>query len=195
MGEAGEAGAAGAAPAFGPLTDPIQLGLWLQAQLGRVNPFVIYLLFFLAMRLVSRYYSRKRSAAIPKGRVKEVGSLEEWDQTLAASRASGRLLVVDFFATWCGPCLRVGPAFALYSEHFTGVDFVKVDVDKRRDIAKRCDVCALPTFAFYVGGVKKEGFEGADPKRIKATILKLAGEGAKEEQSKGDGQGDAKKDK
>ena len=196
MGEAGEAGAAGAAPAFGPLTDPIQLGLWLQAQLGRVNPFVIYLLFFLAMRLVSRYYSRKRMAAIPRGRVKEVGSLEEWDQALADSRGSGRLLVVDFFATWCGPCLRVGPAFALYSEHFTGVDFVKVDVDKRRDIAKRCDVCALPTFAFYVGGEKKESFEGADPKSIKAAILKLAGDGAREEQSKGgEGQGEVKKDK
>lgn len=163
------------------LTDPLQLGQWVQEQLGRVNPFVIYLLFFLGMRLVSRYYARKRAAAIPKGRVKEIGSLEEWEQALAASKASGRLLVADFFATWCGPCLRVAPAFALQSEHFAGADFVKVDVDKCRDIAQKCSVCALPTFHFYVGGEKKEGFEGADPKRIKAVIMKLGGKGIRGE--------------
>ena len=56
-----------------------------------------------------------------------------------------------------------------------------MDVDKCRDIAQKCSVCALPTFNFYVGGEKKEGFEGADPKRIKAVMMKLGGKGIRGE--------------
>ena len=72
-----------------------------------------------------------------------------------------------------------------------------MDDATRRPAEFACSVCALPTFHFYVGGEKKEGFEGADPKRIKSAIVKLGGEGVRGEAKAGEDvrPGEPKKDK
>ena len=57
-----------------------------------------------------------------------------------------KLVIVDFFATWCGPCKQIAPAFeALAAEH-SDVVFIKVDVDELEDIAEQFNVSAMPTF-------------------------------------------------
>ncbi len=74
-------------------------------------------------------------------------------------------VIVDFFATWCGPCKMVGPIFEKVSNEISDVKFVKVDVDKFNDIARKYGVMSIPTFILFENGkeVKKEvGFMSED---------------------------------
>ncbi|KAL2822703.1 thioredoxin-like protein [Aspergillus cavernicola] len=79
-------------------------------------------------------------------------------------------VVVDFFATWCGPCKAIAPVVGKLSETYTDVRFIQVDVDKAKSIAQEHQVRAMPTFVLYkdgklldkriVGGNMKELEEG-----------------------------------
>ena len=63
--------------------------------------------------------------------------------------AKHELVAVDFTASWCGPCKRIGPVFAELSQSFPQIHFVKVDVDENEETAARFGVKAMPTFGFF----------------------------------------------
>merc|ERR1712224_577803 len=68
-----------------------------------------------------------------RGGVKQLKTKAEFDAELAA--AGGKLVVVDFTATWCGPCQMIAPLFNELSEKNPDVVFVKVDVDENQETA------------------------------------------------------------
>lgn len=59
--------------------------------------------------------------------------------------------VVDFYATWCGPCKMFGPIFEEASED-NNINFVKLDVDKNDDIARKYGVMTIPTVILFDNG-------------------------------------------
>lgn len=59
--------------------------------------------------------------------------------------------VVDFFATWCGPCKMFGPVFEKVSSQNT-INFVKLDVDQNSDIARKFGVMSIPTIIKFKDG-------------------------------------------
>ncbi len=62
-------------------------------------------------------------------------------------------VVIDFFATWCGPCKMLSPVLASVEERYDGeVRFVKVDIDEHPDVANRYEVMSVPTLLFFYGG-------------------------------------------
>ena len=61
-------------------------------------------------------------------------------------------MVVDFFATWCGPCKAVAPVVGKLSETYTNVKFLQVDVDKVGSVAQELQVRAMPTFVLFKDG-------------------------------------------
>lgn len=74
-------------------------------------------------------------------------------------------VVVDFFATWCGPCKSVSPIIDRLAQQYAGkVLFVKVDVDKFKDIAAKFGIKGMPTFHFYKNGSKVDSFSGGRAK-------------------------------
>uniref|UniRef100_A0A3Q2VPU2 Thioredoxin n=1 Tax=Haplochromis burtoni TaxID=8153 RepID=A0A3Q2VPU2_HAPBU len=84
--------------------------------------------------------------------------------------AGNKLVVVDFTATWCGPCQRIAPVYekmAAAPEN-ANVIFLKVDVDAAHDVSSSCGIRSMPTFQFYKNGQKLHEFSGAD----QATLLK-----------------------
>jgi thioredoxin 1 len=102
--------------------------------------------------------------------VKEVQSVEEFDQILAGTE---KLVVVDFYAVWCGPCRFIAPVLERLQEEYAGtVEFIKVDVDKLPDLAQRCGVAAMPTFIFYKGGKKIDDLTGANESILREKVRK-----------------------
>jgi thioredoxin 1 len=62
------------------------------------------------------------------------------------------LVVLDFFATWCGPCKMLTPQLEKLSEKYKKVVFIKIDVDDFNDIAESHQISAMPTILFYKSG-------------------------------------------
>ena len=62
------------------------------------------------------------------------------------------LVLVDMFATWCGPCKMMAPVVDNLSEDYTDVKFCKLDVDQAPAIAARYGVESIPTFLFFRNG-------------------------------------------
>ena len=76
-----------------------------------------------------------------------------------------KLLVVDFFATWCGPCKKLSPTLDEVSEEFGDrVNIVKVDVDESEDLAMTYGIRSVPTVLFFKNGQQVDKFVGALPK-------------------------------
>lgn len=98
--------------------------------------------------------------------VKEVSDPSEFASEI---RGPG-LVVVDFFATWCGPCQQIGPFVEQLSKRYPNVKFIKVDVDKSQ-IGSERGVRAMPTFHFYVKGSLVDEMKGANPKGLEDKII------------------------
>mmetsp|Transcript_29131 Transcript_29131/g.45272 ORF Transcript_29131/g.45272 Transcript_29131/m.45272 type:complete len:106 (+) Transcript_29131:112-429(+) len=102
--------------------------------------------------------------------VKYVESLDEFNALVAAS--TEKLLVVDFTASWCGPCQMIAPTFEKMAKEHTDVTFIKVDVDEAEEIAAQAGVRAMPTFMFYKDGKKVADFAGANVSLLKDHVIK-----------------------
>lgn len=76
------------------------------------------------------------------------------------------LVVVDFTATWCGPCKSITPYFHQLNEEYKNVLFLKVDVDDNEETTQECDISSMPTFQFYKEQNKVGQFSGADKDKL-----------------------------
>lgn len=101
-----------------------------------------------------------------------IKSLKEFDELIEASES--KLVVVDFTASWCGPCRMISPVMDQLEQEYTNVKFVKVDVDDADEIASKAGIRAMPTFHFYKGGEKIEEFKGANVGKLKQFVAKYA---------------------
>ncbi len=81
-------------------------------------------------------------------------------------------VLVYFFATWCGPCKRVGPTVDELAEELAGTaEVYKVDIDQSPDLASRYNVMSVPTFiAFENGQIKKQVLGGQPKAQLKALL-------------------------
>lgn len=75
------------------------------------------------------------------------------------------VVVVDFFATWCGPCKMLGPVFeGVSNEMGNKAKFFKLDVDESGDIANKYGISAVPTMIIFRDGAPVENMAGFMPK-------------------------------
>ena len=81
------------------------------------------------------------------------------------------VVVVDFFATWCGPCKMLAPVFEELSGEMEEVNFFKVDVDQALDIARKYAITTVPTMIIFKDGEVVDKMIGFLPKEhIKSKI-------------------------
>ena len=74
-------------------------------------------------------------------------------------------ILVDFWATWCGPCRMIAPVLdEIAEEQADAVRIVKVDVDNSPELSNRCEIRNIPTLLFFKGGELKDQVVGLTTK-------------------------------
>ncbi|CAE6204619.1 unnamed protein product [Arabidopsis arenosa] len=106
-------------------------------------------------------------------RVLKFSSSARWQLHFNEIKESNKLLVVDFSASWCGPCRMIEPAIHAMADKFNDVDFVKLDVDELPDVAKEFNVTAMPTFVLVKRGKEIERIIGAKKDELEKKVSKL----------------------
>ena len=74
-------------------------------------------------------------------------------------------VLVDFFATWCGPCQMLGPVIEEFADTHDEIKVVKVDTDENQELCEQYDIMAVPTVILFEKGevkVRHEGFAAPD---------------------------------
>ncbi|XP_068751689.1 peptide-N(4)-(N-acetyl-beta-glucosaminyl)asparagine amidase-like [Montipora capricornis] len=89
--------------------------------------------------------------------------------------AGNRLVVVDFSASWCGPCRMMAPIFAQLSVKYSAAIFLTVDTDQCKMTAKINGIRMMPTFFFYKNRKKVDEMLGADPTGLEDKINQWIG--------------------
>jgi len=106
--------------------------------------------------------------------VKVVADDSGFQAELAA--AATKLVVVDFTASWCGPCKRIAPFFDELSTKYPRAVFLKVDVDQCQETAAGQGVSAMPTFMFFRNKTRLDKLQGADTKALEEKVKQHYGE-------------------
>ncbi|CAI9109621.1 OLC1v1009472C1 [Oldenlandia corymbosa var. corymbosa] len=99
-------------------------------------------------------------------------STNRWQLHFNNSKQLNKLMVVDFAATWCGPCKFMEPAVNEMAAKFTDVDFIKIDVDELSDVAQEFKVQAMPTFLLLKQGKEVDRVVGAKKDELEKKIQK-----------------------
>lgn len=85
---------------------------------------------------------------------------------------ASELVMVDFWAVWCGPCQMVAPIIDELATEYSGkVRVMKLNTDENPDIAGRYQVMSIPTILFFKNGQVVEKLIGARPKRAFKEII------------------------
>lgn len=92
-----------------------------------------------------------------------------WDDEVI--KAQG-LVMIDFWAAWCGPCRIISPTVEELSKEYSGkIKVLKLNTDENSDIASRYQVMGIPTLMFFKDGTKLDQIVGVVPKQfLKAKI-------------------------
>ncbi|CAH9067876.1 unnamed protein product [Cuscuta europaea] len=95
----------------------------------------------------------------------------EWKQHFNATKELNKLMVVDFTASWCGPCKFMEPFIISMASKYTDVKFIKIDVDKVKEVATEYKVTAMPTFVLIKQGKEVDRLLGANKVELEKKIL------------------------
>ena len=94
-----------------------------------------------------------------------LSSKSDYDSAVAAS--AQKPLIIDFTASWCPPCQRIGPIFErMAGENADSVTMRKVDVDANGEAAQAAGIQCMPTFKLYKNGEEVDKLEGASEQGI-----------------------------
>ena len=91
----------------------------------------------------------------------------EFDSCLKSSKKTGAAVLVDFSATWCGPCQSIAPVFAKLATTYPKAVYAKVDADENQESCDAAGVTSFPFFHVYSLGEKVAEVDGADKKALK----------------------------
>ncbi|XP_022739294.1 thioredoxin H2 [Durio zibethinus] len=99
-------------------------------------------------------------------------SSPRWQLHFNSVKETPNLMVIDFSASWCGPCKFMEPALNDMAAKFTEVEFVKIDVDELPDVAQEFGVQAMPTFVLLKKGKEVDRVVGAQKNELEKKVAK-----------------------
>ncbi|WRX20616.1 Thioredoxin domain - like 10 [Theobroma cacao] len=126
--------------------------------------------------------SSSNSSSSEPSRVLTFHSSSRWQLHFNSVKETPKLIVIDFSASWCGPCKFIEPAVHDMAAKFTEVDFVKIDVDELPDngkdminfldVAQEFGVQAMPTFVLVKKGKEVDRVVGAQKNDLEKKVEK-----------------------
>ncbi|KAL0738312.1 hypothetical protein Bca4012_014522 [Brassica carinata] len=116
--------------------------------------------------------NREKNMAAEEGQVIACHTVEAWNEQLQKGNDSKTLVVVDFTASWCGPCRFIAPFFADLAKKLPNVIFLKVDIDELKSVASDWAIESMPTFMFMKEGKIVDKVVGARKDELQSTIAK-----------------------
>ncbi|XP_060214504.1 thioredoxin H7-like isoform X2 [Lycium barbarum] len=119
-----------------------------------------------------RAHNMPTTPQIKGSQVMAFHSSTKWKLHFDALKDTNKLVVIDFTATWCGPCKYMEPVINDFAAKYTDVEFVKIDVDELADVAQEYEVQAMPTFVLIKKGKVVDKIVGADKDGLQKKIQK-----------------------
>ncbi|KAM0432896.1 hypothetical protein ACHAPT_004601 [Fusarium lateritium] len=119
------------------------------------------------------FASRPFHSSAARLAVRDIKTAAEFKELISTT---DKAVLVDCFATWCGPCKAISPILNKLSEEpdHERVEFVKFDVDELPELTASLGVRAMPTFFFFKDGKKVDELVGADPQRLRILVSKYS---------------------
>ena len=89
---------------------------------------------------------------------------DNFDSEISGSSAA----VLDFYATWCGPCKTIAPIVEDLAQEYSGqgLKVGKVDIDQAADLAVKFNITGVPTLVFFKDGEEVDKLVGAYPRQV-----------------------------
>jgi thioredoxin 1 len=105
-----------------------------------------------------------------------MATIELTAQEFEATVTGNDIVLVDFWAAWCGPCRQFGPVFEHASEQHPDIVFAKVDTDAEQQLAAAAQITSIPTLMAF----KQGNLVFSQPGALPAPILQQLIEGVRE---------------
>jgi thioredoxin 1 len=100
--------------------------------------------------------------------VKQIASMQEFEKLI--KEAGDAPVLIDFHATWCGPCKMIAPELEKLAAKYPKMLVYKVDVDEAEDIAQKYEIDAMPSFKMIKNGAVVGTVVGANVQKLEELI-------------------------